>query len=153
LNIKTLEGWQVSGYVKQQHGIRAFSIETDERYTFPSKRFIYGPFNEEYKKELRARGLTQYRSDSNDCDDRALRAMLLARELHHKTRPGVGIAFGCFKYEVGGSGTGQWHWTNFGVTIIKWEPVLVDLFFYEPEYFRPGDLTQKEINSCDTLLL
>jgi hypothetical protein len=147
--MKTLEGWEISGYVKRQHGIRAQSIELDGIYTFPSKRFIYGRFNERYHYELQRKGLLRYRHESNDCDDRSILAMQLARELHHKTRPGVGIAFGCFKYEVGGSGTGQWHWTNFGVEIVTWNPIVTDLFFYEPEHRAPGHLTRKEIQSCD----
>lgn len=150
--MKTLEGWQIAGYVKKDHGIRAMSIELDDIYTFPSKQFIYGKFNDEYRRDSQARGLTRWVKDSNDCDDKVLRAMVLARELHHKTRPGVGIAFGAFKYEVGGIGTTQWHWTNFGVRIIRWDPIVTDLFFYEPETFSPGSLTQKEINSCDLFL-
>lgn len=158
--IRKLEFWELAGLLTQQCGLTGLqNVEMDEWYVFPTREFILGEFSDYFEAELRRKGLLEARAESNDCENFALRAMLDAQELHHKTMPGVGIAFGVLKYEIGGIGAGRsWrdrnHWINFGVELFSWEPVLLKLFFYEPQTRREvrGGLTKAEVESCKVRL-
>jgi hypothetical protein len=158
-----MNGGDLGAYLKQQckfEGIH--NIETDSRYMFPSKDYILGDFCDYFLRALELLdtldqspiSLLNQEEESNDCDDRALLAMSLARARHHKTRRGYGIAFGIMKYEIGGIGSSQrwgvdkYHWLNFGVEMFSWAPVLVKPFFVNMPARRVEDLSPAEIQSC-----
>lgn len=142
-----MEGYLLTGYLKKL-GLRGHAIEFDEEYVFPSREFILGPFSEFFHGELSRKGLLRPRLQSNDCEDFALRAMLDAKDLHHKTHPGKGLAFGAMQYRIGGFG-GIAHWINLGIEIAQWEPVVLQPFYYEPQERREKFLTQPEIETCE----
>lgn len=153
--MRLLAGYELTGYLKVQHNLRAQAIELDEDYAPVSKKFILGEFSRYFERELRRKGLLTPRLQTNDCEDFALRAMLEARYLHHETHPGLsGIAFGMVLYQIGGLG-GNRHWLNFGV---NWKnvkapaPVVLNLFFYEAFTREEAFPTQQELNTCEYLV-
>lgn len=155
--MQTLAGTDVTGYLKLQHGIVGLqTVEHDERYVFPTRRFIRERFAPWYRAELKGRGLLEAVPESNDCDKRSRRAVLDAVELHHKTRPGVGLAWGIFKYAMGGIGVGRRarnHVINIGVEVVSWAPVLVKPFFWDFLLWEEVTLTRREVESCMLLEL
>src|SRR5687767_13806564 len=125
--MRTMDDYLLTGHLKKL-GMRGHAIEFDAEYVFPSRAYIAGAFTDYFTSELTRKGLLRPGLESNDCEDFALRAMLDARELHHKTDPGTGLAFGALLYRMRGMG-GPAHWANFGVEWISVEPVELRLSF------------------------
>lgn len=151
--MKLLHGYELTGYLRQQHGIRARPIELDEQYAPVSKQFILKQFTTYFTDRLAKDDLLASALQSNDCEDFVFRAMFDARRLHHLTRRGQSsIAFGAVQYYIGGMG-GPRHWINFGATWKDVEPVTLNVFFYDAVIRKEVFLTQQEQNTFDDLIV
>lgn len=145
--MRTMAGYELTGHLKKL-GLRGHAIEFDEDMVFPSPAHIAGPITDYFHSELKRKGLLIPHAQSNDCEDFAIRMMMDAREWHHKTHPGTGLAFGVLLYRIGGMG-GKAHWANWGVEWLKVKPVELRLFFYQALTRKLAPLTEAEINTCE----
>lgn len=151
--MKTLAGYELTGYLKLQANIRAQFIEFDEDYAPVSKRFILEVFSPYFEGILRRKKKLIPRKQSNDCDKFARRAALEAIDLHDDTRPGKSsIAFGVLKYRIGGE-VGKEHWINVGANWKATGPVILNVFFYEPMTRSEVFLTQQELFTCEYVII
>lgn len=147
--MKLLAGYELTGYLKLQHNIRAQFIEFDELYAPVSKRFILGKFSEEYVRELDRKRKRIAHLQSNDCENFAMRAMLLAQDLHDSTNQGQSsVAFGMVNYWIDAD-INKKHWINFGANWKDTTPLVLNAFFWEPQTRREVFLSQQELNTCE----
>lgn len=117
----------------------------DRFYGLPTKEWIHSELLPALKQELEDRGLSSYQSESNDCDDVASRARLLAQELNNKSsnRGIQAIAVGEYHYVQDISK--ECHCINFAIIKMQGKPKLL---FFEPRTATIGYLTKSEILSC-----
>jgi hypothetical protein len=93
--MRIIAGYELTGFIRLQHNIRARALELDEDYAPCSKKFILGPFSKFFEGEQRRKKKLMPRLQSNDCENFAFRAMCDAQDLHDDTYPGrSGVAFG-----------------------------------------------------------
>ncbi len=123
----------------------------DRDYSCPALDYIQKDFAEDFGKILWEEGLTEWKTEANDCDNFSLRAMDEAQKAHVKSRdrqPGKGLAFGLFFYYPEWANGGA-HCINFA--IIKGADGTHHPVFFEPQrgsLFGLRNLTQKERKSC-----
>jgi hypothetical protein len=141
-----LPGYELTGFLKLQYNIRAQFEELDEDYAPVSKRFILGDFTRYFEAELRRKKLLTLKKQSNDCENRAFRAMVEGQDLQKES--GHGVAWGVIKYHIGGLG-GPRHWINWGANWRSTKPVVINLFFYDAIYREETFLTQEEMHTCE----
>jgi hypothetical protein len=160
--MKLLNGYELTGYLKLQHNIRAHAIETDFRYAPVSKKFILNEFTDYFEKELRRKKLLIPADESNHCEDFsfrgvsyqfALMAMTEGHDLHHLTKPGrSGAAWGIIKYWMNAE-FGKEHWINFGAQWKDVEPVVTTVFYWDAMKRREVFLTQQEVATMEYLIV
>lgn len=105
----------------------------DDYYMCPDEDWLGGRFAKYILPNyLAERKGSTWVSQSNDCDDFALHAMVLMRELHHNTSyklTDTGIAFGVVSYTKEGVGL---HMINWAIVKDR-RTALPKLVFFEPQ--------------------
>lgn len=122
----------------------------DREYGLPTESWITDVLYPELFQELKRDGLWKYAAESNDCDDFAARARLVANKLNNSTTNNGkrGIAFGEYHYY---SNIGGQHALNFAIT--KDGQSKYRIVFFEPQTGKIVFLNKKEIESVTGWIL
>lgn len=118
----------------------------DSEYGLPTEGWITDILYPALFNELKKDGLWRYAPESNDCDDFAARARLLANKLNNLTENSGkrGIAFGEYHYIRRDGGA---HALNFAIVKTNNSKQPYKLVFFEPQTSKIVYLTEKEIES------
>lgn len=136
------------------------TIIADTQYSLPTADWIAGDFARAFRTFLNEFRIAHYVPDLNDCDDFTFAAVFFMQLLHrrgqveHPPHRRTALAFGEFWYrrDIGGM-----HAINLAlVRSTNNGPLTTDNGPYAPVFFEPQTqtivtLTQKEIQSCDTI--
>lgn len=120
-------------------------IIVDEHYGLPTEGWVTDVLFPELFKRLKQNNLWQYQIESNDCDDFAARARLLAQELNNQTSNRGVRALAVGEYHYIQRMTGLKHALNFAVVKSSGK---LKLIFFEPQTGEIAYLTEEEIASC-----
>jgi hypothetical protein len=136
-------------YFLHSAGIRGYQeIFADVAYALPSEQWLGQGFANALLKFFTELKTAKYSAEGNDCDDFARGAAWFAQLLHRRTphNARTALAFGEFWYR---KDSGLMHAIN--IALVRDPDSTYKPIFFEPQLYVVTLLSDREIQSCDTL--